>query len=183
VEHLFVEAANRAVWIEQKYLTMDKGISVRIRGSSCEGIHSYHLTVKKDVGQECIEIETAVSEDDFRKLWLVGFGRVNKMRYLYQGWEVDFFKDKKKVTYLAVAEIELPPNKEWPDSVPKLVQDNIIYTVPIDDKRFSNKKLSNMDYTRALLAEVKSKSKIHKRAATEVPQRTAEVPHKKGRIR
>lgn len=165
VERLFQEAANRAVWIEQKYLSNEKGISLRVRLSACEGVHAHHMTFKRDVDGDTVEIENPISEEDFRKLWKVGFGKVTKMRYLYQGWEVDFFKDKRKQTYLAIAEIELPPKMMWPESIPEHVQNNLIYTVPVingqNDKRFSNKRLGDIDYARNLLNEVKAKSKIH----------------------
>lgn len=158
IERIISENAERMILVEQKYLATEKGLSVRIR-SLTEGTATiYRMTVKQDVGGKVIEIETTISEDDFRRLWPVATGKIIKTRYLYQGWEIDYFKSKDGNNYLAVAEFEMPENQKEPNSIPNLINNYLIYTVPIGDKRFSNKRLSDIKYTNELLAEVKKRS-------------------------
>jgi CYTH domain-containing protein len=159
VEEDIAVNAEQTLHIEQKYLAMDKGLSVRVRSCMNEGITSYRMTVKKDVGGQCIEIETPISEEDFTKLWPTGHNKVTKIRYLYKGWEIDFFKRPTGHNYLAVAEIEMLPWQKAPAIIPALISDYIIYTVSHNDGRFSNKKLGNIKYATQLLDEVKRISK------------------------
>ncbi len=181
VEEIFKIEAEKFFKIEQKYLSIAKGFSVRIRRAvqtaripglaakfESEIATSFSMTVKKNVGAQVVEIETRISEADFLKLWPTAFNKVMKYRYIYQGWEVDFFKDANQTNYFAVAEIELPVWQREPRSIPKLINDQIIYTVPIEDKRFSNKKLGNVGYAVNLLKILKNgdaDDKILKRKA------------------
>jgi hypothetical protein len=103
-----------------------------------------------------VEIESSIDVDDFNKLWSKGTNQVTKTRYIHEGWEVDFFKHGRH-NYFGVAEIELPPGQKAPILVPHLVLENLIFIVPIDDKRFSNKKLGNISYTVSLLDALKVK--------------------------
>jgi CYTH domain-containing protein len=113
--------------------------------------------VKQDVpgmiGQ--LEIETDIVKEDFDILWKTAHKIVSKVRYVYRGWEVDFFKNDNGKNYIAVAEIELPPKIKWPDVVPQIIKENIVYVVPIEDKRFSNKKIGNIKYATRLLENIK----------------------------
>jgi len=154
VESVIKDAAERCIHIEQKYLVAEKGFSVRVRHLEEQGENSYRLTVKKDVNEQTIEIETPISLEDFEPLWFVASGKVVKNRYIYQGWEVDFFKDEGE-NYFAIAEIEMPPNQKAPDTIPELLKSYIIYTVPFGDGRFSNKRLGDIGHAKKLMREVK----------------------------
>lgn len=110
--------------------------------------------MKRDVEGQTIEIETPISQEDFDSLWSVTSGKVVKNRYVYQGWEIDFFKDGKN-NYFAIAEMELPAWQEAPSSIPDLLKPYIIYTVPPGDGRFSNKRLGDIPYAEKLLRETK----------------------------
>ncbi len=167
VEEIFKIEAEKFFKIEQKYLSIGKGFSVRVRKSiqtarvpgikfESEIATSYSMTVKKNVGAQVVEIETRISEADFNKLWPTAFNKVMKFRYIYNGWEVDFFKDANQANYFGVAEIELPVWQREPRSIPDLINKQIIYPVPIEDKRFSNKKLGNVGYAINLLKVLKS---------------------------
>lgn len=157
IEKLIASQAERAIQIEQKYLAIDKGLSVRIRLSKEKESNSYYMTVKKDVDNQTVEIETEISKDDFKKLWPVGNNKVIKTRYIYQGWDIDFFKFKGS-NYLAIAEIELEPNTK-PEFIPEVIQNYLIYAVPIEDKRFSSRKLGDVKYALQLLSEIRKKKK------------------------
>lgn len=158
VERKFAAVAQVAIPIRQRYVVTEKGMAVRVRCSELEQ-PEYVFTFKKDVDGECIEIETKISEADFNKLWGKATNEVNKIRYIHEGWEVDFFK-KDGFNYLAVAEIELPPKKKEPNIIPLLVMESLIYVVPIEDKRFSNKKLGDVEYSVSLLDTLKVKSNL-----------------------
>ena len=162
VEQAISSQAEQTLRIEQKYLSIEKGLSVRVRHTINDGVHSYRLTVKKSIGEgQCVEIETPICEDDFKKLWPTGVNKVTKVRYIYQGWEIDFFKNAIGGNYLAVAEIELLPWQKAPTHIPDLIKNFIIFTVPIEDNRFSNKKLGNQKYASKLLASVKKGAYAH----------------------
>ena len=157
-EMLFAQHAEKTLHIEQKYLAIDRGFSARVRSTNS---NNYCLTIKQDVmgmiGQ--IEIETKINKEDFDLLWHEGYNEVTKVRYVYKEWEIDFFKNRNGKNYIAVAEIELPPKIKWPDTIPQIVKENIIFVVPIEDKRFSNKKISDIKYASKLLDQVRQSYK------------------------
>jgi CYTH domain-containing protein len=159
VEQAVAEVAEQCLHIQQKYLCMEKGLSVRVRSIQNEDAFSYRMTVKRDVGGQCVEVECPISEDDFTKLWPTAHNRVIKTRYLYQGWDIDFFKRPTGHNYLAIAEIEMLPWQKAPEVIPDLLSNYILYTVPLNDGRFSNKKLGNIKYAVKLLDAVKKISK------------------------
>lgn len=157
VEQKFKESSQLAIPIHQRYLVTEKGMSVRVRCSEMKGGPEYAFTFKKNINGEVVEIETKISEEDFDRMWPGAKNQVDKIRYIYEGWEVDFFKSNNS-NYLAVAEIELPPKKLMPSIIPQLVTENIIYVVPIDDNRFSNKKIGDVVYATNLLDSLKVKN-------------------------
>ena len=155
-EQEFIGLSERTLRIEQKYVSVAKGFSTRIRRAvEGDGGPDHTLTVKKNIGGQVIEIETAIDEADFLKLWPTAFNRVVKTRYLYGGWEVDFFKDARHANYFAVAEIELPAWQREPRSIPDAIRSRLLFAVPPEDKRFSNRKLSNLVYAASLLRLIK----------------------------
>ena len=158
-ERKFAERSEQVIPIKQRYLITDKGKSGRIRQEKFKDEMKYSFTFKMDcdIPGEVVEIETAISPDDFNKLWFKGTGEVTKVRYKYQGWDVDFFKYFDR-NYIAIAEIELPSGVKQPTLIPALILENLIYQVPMEDKRFSNKKIGNLSYAISLLDELKVKS-------------------------
>lgn len=156
VEEAFKKVAEKVLKVEQKYISIGRGFSVRVRKSAEGKSVSYSMTVKKNVSGQVVEIETRISEADFNRLWPTGFSKVCKFRYLYQGWEIDFFKDSDSNNYLAVAEIEMPAWQREPRHIPSIIKKHLLYAVPIEDKRFSNKKLGNVDYAVNLLKLIKN---------------------------
>ena len=149
--------------IAQGYLIATRGITVRIRKSvrRSNGSESYYFTLKVNTNGRCIEIEKNLDKRDFDDLWAIALNQLEKVRYIVKhnknAWELDFFKDYRRQTYMAVAEIELPEDQLEPDSVPDIVKRNMLFKVPLTDTRFSNKLLSNAKYAAELLTEITKK--------------------------
>ena len=74
---------------------------------------------------------------------------LQKVRYNYQGWELDFLKNKNK-TYIAVAEYEMSENIKHPPFIPEFINNLIFYKIKLKDSRFSNKKLYDVKYAESL---------------------------------
>lgn len=138
--------------IRQAYL--DDGPRIRQIGGE------YLFTYKKWVPQarELVEIETSISRDDFELLWPLRVEAVQKTRYVKNigdhEWVVDFLHDDDGATYFVLAEVEMPRFQAAPDVIPDEIRDHILHAVDADDNRFTNKKLSDRDYARDMLAKV-----------------------------
>ena len=97
----------RSRMIEQGYLAIGgDGEEVRVRRSDGSNV----LTVKRGRGEERLESEVELSDDQFRSLWPLTEGRrVEKRRHLVEGEspiEVDVYRGN--LEGLVVAEIEFP---------------------------------------------------------------------------
>lgn len=142
--------------IRQGYLVFSKGVSLRIRETFSSKDHrpKFELTFKQKVGNRVIEIEKDIDHRDFNDLWEVSINKLEKIRYNIAHeenyWEVDAFKDHNHETYIIVAEHEMPEGKLYPESIPAIINDNLLYAVPLDDYRFSSKKLANLKYSKKL---------------------------------
>lgn len=140
------------VEVRQAYL--DDGPRIRHFG----GEHIF--TYKKWVPQvkELVEIETALSAEDFNLLWPLCEDRVQKTRYIKHSgdgeWVVDFLRDAKGRVYFVIAEVEMPRHQSEPDTIPQEIAADIVHAVEPGDNRFTNKKLSDLDYAEALLDKV-----------------------------
>lgn len=150
--------------IGQGYLIATRGITVRIRkmkplfGKEKE---VYYYTMKVNAGGRMIEIEDKIDKRDFDDLWNISVNKLEKIRYIVKEqkayWEIDFFKDYRNETYMAVAEIEMPEGQIEPDSLPSVVKDNLIYKVDLTDNRFANKLLGDARYACEILKELQEK--------------------------
>lgn len=152
LEKKMYKMADCILFIEQGYLVRNKGLTLRIRKQRDEDKIKYIFTMKKKVGKKVIEIETKISEKDYKILSGEASGWVEKTRYVVGDWEVDFFK--KINTYFVMAEIELDEDVEEPEYLPHFIEENMIYKVPRDDYRFSSKKLSNIEYAKKILEKI-----------------------------
>jgi len=154
LENKFIKSAEEIYYIEQAYLFRGKGLTVRIRKQRDRNNKEIQvLTTKQRVGARIIEIEKRISIEDYDEMSKVAEGCLKKVRYVLKGWEIDFFKDSSE-TYFVMAEIELPDGVESPDRLPKFITQNLLFEVPLNDCRFSSKKLSDVEYAKALLEEV-----------------------------
>ena len=138
--------------ILQAYL--DDGPRIRKFGGD------YLFTYKKWAPhvKELVEIETAISREDFDLLWPMRVEAVQKTRYIKETedgeWVVDFLRDDRGEVYFVLAEVELSRFQALPDDIPAEIRAHILYAVAAEDNRFTNKKLSDQDYAEGLLAKV-----------------------------
>lgn len=120
----------------------------------------YIFTYKHDLSSQpgVLEIETELSEDDFKLAWADADHKIVKARYLLTGegkqvWELDFFRDSQG-NYLALAELEVPADSGPPDRLHPLVEEFLLYTVPEGDSRFANRRLCTREKVEVLLQEI-----------------------------
>lgn len=123
----------------------------------------YIFTYKKWIPQvsELVEIELAISKDDFDLLWTQRVQSLEKTRYEKHigeaEWVVDFLRDPAGRNFVVMAEVELPRYTPEPDSIPDEIASHILYAVEASDNRFTNKKLSDPGYAAKIYEEVVSK--------------------------
>ncbi len=148
----------RPLHIWQGYPTALRGMTVRVRRVQDVLNNCYMFTYKNNIGGRVIEIEQEIDERDYNDLWNQSLVRFEKIRYKfaapYKGWEVDFFKDHGDQTYFAMAECEMPEGQKEPDKFPKLIRNNLLFSVPQNDERFSSKLLADPRHAKKLLLEV-----------------------------
>lgn len=153
LEKQLTNLATNSFAIEQAYLHKGKKFIVRIRATTCNKDKNtwYEMCVKRSVNGECVEIETEIEEQDYARLWSVAKSKLRKKRLVVEGWEIDFFKDSRNNNYFVQAEIELPRDKQYPDRIPEIIKDNLLYQVKKGDDRFASKKLCDVHYTNKML--------------------------------
>jgi len=149
--------------ISQGYLIATRGITVRVRSfTKSSGKSSYFFTLKASTGGRAIEIEKSIDKRDFDDLWNIALNKLEKTRYIFKdedNWEIDFFRDYKDEVYICVAEVELPEDQYEPHTIPDLIQNKLLYSVPLTDTRFSNKLLGDARYASQLLKEIRKELK------------------------
>lgn len=155
--------------IKQGYLS--KGGRIRSRlfnrrkeitiGQDAIAVPQFIFTYKHPLASQpgVLEIECEISESDFDLAWSEADHKIDKVRFVLDCndsggvWEIDFFQDEKGI-YLALAEFEVPAEAGPPDRLYPLVQDNLIFAVPEDDRRFQNRKLCSRAKVEKLLKEI-----------------------------
>lgn len=139
--------------IEQGYLAFSKGMSCRVRCTKEYGKPKWHLTFKQKASNRVVEIEKKIDERDGEDLWQVAVGKLKKDRYVFDQhgikWELDILKHDGLV-YFIIAEVELMEGTSRPKEMPTFLQPFSLYEVPLDDDRFSNKRLGDVNYAREL---------------------------------
>ncbi len=127
--------------IRQAYL--DDG--PRIRQIDADHLFTYKRWIPQ--AAELIEIETAITAEDFELLWPLRVESLQKTRFVCDigdvEWVIDFLKDDPGQVYFVLAEAEMPRHQTAPDEIPAEIADRILYAVGAGDARFTNKKLAN----------------------------------------
>lgn len=142
--------------ITQGYLPSNRNSSLRLR-KRVDVATQYFFTFKfKD--KDIIEIENEIQHDEFKRLWKFTKNRLIKRRYVYselkeEKWDIDFFLFKDKV-YFAMAEVEMFEGVKKPSVIPEFIKKNIIYEVPLNNCKFSSKKLSSVKHASKLRKEI-----------------------------
>lgn len=133
----------------RKSLDMDTGARVN------------HFTYKQTVNGQTVEVECEISDHDYDLLWTKVVKIITKNRikvpvgeYI---WEVDFFTaDKLDGYYLVMAEVEFPAEHDGPSSIPDFITERLVYEVPDEDKRFTNRRLAHPGTIMQLVQELKN---------------------------
>lgn len=147
--------------MEQSYFARGKDYSARIRSQKDNlGKVKKFFTFKHDIEGEVVEIQKKIDDVDYFMLSKIATNFVKKIRYEIGMWEVDFFKDTEGETYFAMAEIELPRSVKEPSVTPDFITENLLYKVERHDFRFSSKKLSNIEYAKKILEDLRKAGKI-----------------------
>lgn len=157
------DASSEVYEISQGYLIATRGITARVRKlSKSRGKTNYFFTLKVTTAGRTVEIENSIDKRDFGDLWNIALNKLEKTRYIvkdHHTWEIDFFKDYKNEIYMCVAEVELAEDRYEPQIMPELVQQKLLYSVPLTDTRFSNKLLGDARYASQLLKQIRKEFK------------------------
>lgn len=139
---------------------------MRIRNTNNE---KFELCYKQKIGNQVVEIEKIIEKQDFENLWSVCFNKLRKIRYYTYFdsggswndylWEIDAFKDENE-TYFLMAEHEMPEEQLQPDFIPKLIFDNLLFSVPREDDRFSSNKLANIEHAKEMYLLLKGNKNV-----------------------
>lgn len=143
--------------ISQGYLIATRGITVRVRKFVSNKRTEHFFTLKVNTAGRTIEIEKKIDSRDFDDLWNIALNKLEKVRYIVKSqevWEIDFFKDYKDEIYMSVAEVEIPEDEYEPTYIPEIIKNNLLYSVPLTDTRFSNKLLGDARYASQLLKQI-----------------------------
>ena len=146
--------------IKQGYLSFSKGMTARIRCQTFINKDQWVYTFKQKVGNRVIEIEKKIDKRDGKDLWSVAVAKLKKTRYIIDNngmiWELDLFRNGNNL-YFIQAEVEMPEGSKRPKNIPDLFKDYVIYEVPLDDDRFANKRLGEVEYATDLYQTIMEK--------------------------
>jgi CYTH domain-containing protein len=146
--------------IQQGYLAFSKGHTTRIRcieHRKPDPKTKWMMTVKHKVTSgRVVEIEKKLDVRDGLDLWECAMGKLKKIRHSFDNnnikWEIDFFF-KGESFYFALAEAELEEGQSRPEIIDCL-KPYLLYEVDLDDDRFSNKRLGDVDYATKIYNEI-----------------------------
>jgi len=148
--------------IRQGYLAFSKGMTTRIRclqkvGPDGRDKKKWYLTFKqKSNSGRVIEIEKKLDGRDGSELWDICVGKLKKERFSFDNgnvtWELDFFLNHNQV-YFVLVEAELPEGESRPE-MPSFLQPFLLYKAELEDDRFSNKRLGDVDYSTKIYKEL-----------------------------
>jgi len=144
--------------LRQAYLDSS---GVRIREIVSDGETRAFFTFKRSVASAVVEIETAISAEDFERLWSLRRETLVKVRYHFTagdcGWDIDFFKDGASAaapTYFALAEVEMPASWTTAPPAPAFLQPFIVHCVANGDERYTSKRLASIPHARTMMDEL-----------------------------
>lgn len=147
--------------IRQGYLPSDNfSNTIRVRSLKKDKQEKWVLTFKQKIPNtfKVIELEQELDKSDAMILWKMCDRKLKKIRLELEHngllWELDLLKNGKKI-YFAQLEIELEFGSKPPE-IPDCFSKHILYKVPLTDERFSNKKLSDVDYAKKLYKNFKN---------------------------
>ena len=112
-------------------------------------------------GDSVEEFEKKITKDEFDRCYENCVDRLEKARYTTKDesgntWDIDFFYSGKE-RYFVMAECELvDPHAMGPEKILPMIEPFLEYIVPREDgSEFSSRKLSDPEYARQMLEEIK----------------------------
>ena len=103
-----------------------------------------------------LEIESRITAEQYDEAWEFTVERVTKRRipieYGDLVWDIDFYR--WSYPWFVLAEVEMPPNMERPETIPPQLQEYLVYEVPRDDGRFAARRLADESHVRRLAGEL-----------------------------
>lgn len=155
------ERAREIQHIKQGYVAFSKGMTCRVRHIAKEGKdkEKWYFTFKQKITDRVVEIEKKISKRDGHDIWEICVGKLKKTRYLldHKGvtWEIDFFR-KGQLLYFIQAEVELDEGQPRPSEIHPLLKEFVLYEVPVESDKFSNKRLGDVEYARKIYSRLLS---------------------------
>jgi hypothetical protein len=144
---------------EAKYLEIQQGYDkngARFRKQNDEYFFNYKTITSNGVD----EFELKISKEEFDRCYETCVEKLHKIRYtvkdtFFNTWDIDFFFANDKL-YFAMAECEMhDETQEFPTQKIEFVEKFCIYSVPRNKtKKYSSKKLSNVDYATEVLEKI-----------------------------
>lgn len=139
--------------IEQGYLS--NGTRIRATTIEDQGV-KYEFTHKEETSRGLVEIETAISHQDFCSLWENTTNRLVKYRCKLKtdkaAWDMDFLGGLED-PYIALIEAEMPEGETDPGPMPVELASCEFLAVG-KDPRFLNWRLADREFTRETLKEM-----------------------------
>jgi hypothetical protein len=138
---------------------LSKGVRLRRTRASDEQ-ETLMLAFKRAIPDDKIEIETAVSEDDFERLWPLCADIHHKTRYKFADgdlhWDVDFYGDVAN-PYFVRAECEAPVHVRTSPPPHPVLSDFVLY-VAGKEKGFSSRRFGDPRYAKKLMKSLIARS-------------------------
>jgi CYTH domain-containing protein len=111
------------------------------------GEYTRTMKIWSDAMNAMDEDENDISREEFESGWPDCGDKLQKTRYKKQigdeEWVVDFFRKDNGEVYFVMAEVEMPVGREAPLSMPKAIEDYIVYRPDKTDPRFLSKNLAD----------------------------------------
>ncbi|MBM3644991.1 MAG: hypothetical protein FJX02_11710 [Alphaproteobacteria bacterium] len=149
---LAVRQGVRRQRLRQAYLD---AAGVRIREIVADDGIARVFSYKRPVDGQMVEIETAISKDDFARLWTLRRETLEKTRYSWtEGslhWDVDFFGEPGR-PYFTMAEVEMPADRTELPALPPELARHSLHIVEAGDARFTSKRLADPGHAAMLFA-------------------------------
>lgn len=150
-----------ALNIHQSYLPVSGGVTCRLRSVIDIGCNeTFFLTIKtKNQDGSNTEVEVPLIKDDYLALVKKCDRHLYKIRIIYNDWVIDSIKDKDgNAVYLA--EVEMPPGHDKPETIPEFIKRNILIEVDKNDDTYSNYNLAHKGYFKEVADSIKYRKSL-----------------------
>jgi len=143
-------------WIDITQGYLNPGNRVR-RITDPNSSEAYLFTYKQRLPNgHNLEIECPISAALFHEAWPYTIERLTKRRISIAHrdlkWDIDFYRWTQP--YFVLAEAEMPPHMERPETILPHLQKYLVYEVPRDDGRFAARRLADESHVRVVAKEL-----------------------------